>query len=105
MIAYDDETREVRYVSTHDKKFKNSIGLGIGDYLELKGSEVRIYPGWEIRGPAGADGWVPMIGFNSELTVLRDGKEVKMKRALGQYWLPAEQTMKIKIIGFVKGGN
>lgn len=105
LIAYDEKTREVRYVSTQDPDFKSSRGLSINDYVEVKGSDVEVYPGWEIRAPAEEDGWQPLIGFNGELTILTDQKESLLKLPLGQYRIPAEQIVKAKIIAFVKGSS
>lgn len=100
VIAYDEKTREVRYLSTHDPDFKTSKGLKVGDYIEVKGEEVVAYPGWEIRGPEEGDGWQPLIGYDIELTVMQIG--------VGSKWLARlsdEETMNVQIIAFVKGGN
>lgn len=105
VIAYDEKTREVKYLYTNDSDFKTTRGLKVGDYVEVKGSEVQIYPGWEIRGPEDEDGWHPLIGFDSELTVLRGQIDFKLKLPLGQYRLPAEQIENARIKAFVKGGS
>jgi hypothetical protein len=105
VIAYDDKTLRIKYLSTNDPDFKSSQGLKVGDFLDVKGDQVSVLPGWEIRAPGGEDGWQPLIGFNSELTVLREHKEVKLTVPEGQYNLPAKQTIKAKIMAFVKGGG
>lgn len=96
VIAYDDKTRKIKYLSTDDPDFKSSQGLKVGDFLEVKGDHVYVMPGWEIRAPGGEDGWEPLIGFNSELTVWGEHKEVKLTVPEGQYNLPAKQTIKAK---------
>ena len=105
VIAYDEKTREVRYLYTDDADFKNAKGLKVGDYIEVKGNDVVAYPGWEVRGPEDENGWHPLIGFDSELTVLRDEKDFKLKLLPSQFNLPADQIEKARIIAFVKGGN
>ncbi len=105
IIAYDEKTREITYLSTYDKAFKSAQGFRVGDYAEVKGNEVVAYPGWEIRAPGGEDGWQLLIGFNSEMTVWSDNNEVKLKLAPTQYNLPADQVLKAKIVAFVKGMN
>lgn len=103
VIAYDKKSRVIKYISTNDKKFKSADGLQVAGYVEVNNALVSVYPGWEIRGPKDKDGWQPLMGFNSEMTVLDGGKETKIE--LKQYRLESEQTVKVRIIGFVKGGN
>ena len=105
VIAYDEKTREVKYLTTDDPDFKNAKGLKVGDYIEVKGNDVVAFPGWEVRGPEDGNGWHPMIGFDSEVTVLRDGKDFKLKLGPRQFHLPADQVEKARIIAFVKGSN
>lgn len=105
LIAYDEKTREVRYLYTDDSDFKNAKGLKVGDYIEVKGREVVAYPGWEVRGPEDDNGWHPLIGFDSELTVLRGRIDAKLKLPPIQYHLPDGETENVRIIAFVKGGN
>ena len=105
-IAYDEKTREVKYLYTDDEHFKSSRGRRVGDFIELKGNKLGIFPGWEIRAPEEEkDGWQPLVGFDSKLTVLEGQKETELKVKPDQYSLPADQTLKVKIIGFVRGSN
>jgi hypothetical protein len=105
IIAYREESREIKYLSTYDKRFQTSGGLRVGNYVEVQGSQVEVYPGWEIRGPEGEDGWQPLIGFNSEMTIRIDGKDVALKLKPAQYQLDSAQPLRAKILAFVKGSN
>ena len=105
LIAYDKKTLEVRYLYTDDADFKNAKGLKVGDYIEVKGREVVAYPGWEVRGPEDDNGWHPLIGYDSELTVLRGKIDTKLKLPPSQYHLPDGETENVRIMAFVKGGN
>lgn len=102
IIAYDKKSHVIKYISTHDKRFKSADGLQVGGYVEVNDEQVEVYPGWEIRGPRDKDGWQPIIGFNSEMTVLDRDKDTRLE--LKQYRL-ASGPVKAKIIAFVKGGN
>jgi len=101
ILAYDENTRVITYVYTADEKFETD-GLRVGSYIEVDDEQTIACPGWEIRGPASKDGWQPLIGFNSEMTVRKGGKDVTIY--LRTYRLP-EEPVKAKISGFVKGGN
>lgn len=103
VIAYEEKSRVIKYISTSDKQFKPADGLRVGGYVEVNNEQVEVYPGWEIRGPEDKDGWQPLIGFNSEMTVFDGGKETKIE--LKQYRLESEQKVRAKIIAFVKGNN
>lgn len=105
VIAYDKKTREVTYLYTDDADFKNSKGLKVGDYIEVKGRDVVAYPGWEVRGPEDENGWHPLIGFDSELTVQRGRIDAKLKLPPSQYQLPDGETENVRIMAFVKGSN
>ena len=102
IIAYEDKSRVIKYISTNDKKFKSADGLQVDSYIEVKGEQIRAYPGWEVRGPETKDGWETLIGFDSKITVLGGENRVNPD----QYPpLQFGQTVKVKIIGFVKGAN
>ena len=103
VIAYDQKSRVIKYISTDDKKFKSADGLQVGGYVEVSNEQVTVYRGWEIRGPEDKNGWHPLIGFNGEMTVLDVDKETKIE--LKEYRLESEHPVKAKIIAFVKGGN
>jgi hypothetical protein len=68
----------------------------------VKGSEVQVYPGWEVRGRADDVGWHPLIGFDLDLTVQRGTSDSKLKLPLGQFRLPAEQTEKVLLMPYSK---
>jgi len=103
IIAYDEKSNVIKYISTFDKQFKSSDGFRVGDYIEVKDDQVTAFPGWEIRGPKDKNGWQPLIGFNSEMIVHKSGHDLKIE--LKQYHLPSQQPVNAKITGFVKGGN
>lgn len=103
VIAYDKKNHVIKYISTDDKQFKSADGLQVGGYVEVNDEQVEAYPGWEIRGPKDKDGWQPLIGFNSEMTVLDGSNDTRIE--LKQYRLAAGQQVKAKIIAFVKGDN
>jgi hypothetical protein len=103
VIAYDEKSHVIKYISTLDRRFTSADGLRVGGYVEVNNEQVRVYPGWEIRGPEDMDGWQPLIGFNSEMTVLNEGKDTKIE--VGRNRLESKQPVKAKIIAFVKGGN
>jgi|SRR6185369_11711729 len=103
IIAYDDKTRVVKYLSTTDKDFWNSRGLRVGDFIEVERDKVQVFPGWEVRAPADEDGWQPMIGFDTDSPVNCDPNVVNPYGC--PYRLPAEPVFKTRIIAFVKGGN
>ena len=88
VIAYDEETLEVKYLYTDDRDFWDSRGWRTGDYIEVKRDEVLVVPGWEVRARKDKDGWQPLIGFDD------DG-----------FRLPDGPVFKIRIKGFVKGGG
>lgn len=103
VIAYDEKSRIIKYISTTDKKFKSADGLQVGSYVEVDNEQMSVYPGWEIRGPEDTEGWQPLVGFDSKVTVLDGGKDTQIE--LKQYRLESEQPVKAKIIAFVKGSN
>ena len=103
VIAYDEKRRLIKYISTSDKYFRSADGFQVGGYIEVHNEQLSVYPGWEIRGPEDKDGWQPLVGFNSEMTILEGGSDTKLE--LKQYRLDSEQPVKAKIIAFVKGGN
>ena len=101
VIAYARKNREIRYVTTRDKNFKTMSGLKVGAYLETSREGIVSYPGWEIRAPITSDGWYPVVGFNGDVTVVKDsgGQLIKCED------MEAGQKMKLRVIGFSRGGN
>ena len=104
VIAYDDETRKIKYIKTNDEDFKTTEGLQVGKYIDVTRDKVRAYPGWEVRGPANKEGWHPVIGFLDKVTILREGKEEELN--IKQTWAsnPTER-LRVKVLSFSKGGQ
>jgi hypothetical protein len=62
-VAFDAK-HIITYIHTEDPNFATSEGLKVGGFLDVKGEELRAYPGWEVRSPARADGWSPVVGYD-----------------------------------------
>jgi hypothetical protein len=104
VIAYDKESRKVKYITTDDKDFATDEGLQIGNFIELTKNEIIAYPGWEIRGPANKDGWHPVVGFLRKVTIMKEAKEAMID--MEQIWkLNPTDRFQVKIVGFSKGGK
>jgi hypothetical protein len=100
VIAYDEEMRRVRYITTSDSNFKTRNGLSIGQFVEVSPSQISAFPGWEVHAPLTKDGWIPVIGFLNRVTILSDGFEKTLDvKELG------EERVKCKATAFMKGGN
>lgn len=104
IIAYEKESREIKYIYTYDDSFKTSDGLQVGSYIEVNSAQIVAYPGWAVHGPETKDGWTLLIGFVNKMTTLNGDQEVVID-ALEYPPLQFGQTVKVKIRGFVKGGN
>jgi hypothetical protein len=94
IIAFDEKTREIRYIHTADKDFRTVNGLRVGSKITITREKLEILPSWEIRAPATPDGWLPVVGL--DLPMLNRDFVEKLKD--GE---PAEMT----ISSFSKGGN
>jgi hypothetical protein len=104
VIAYDEESRKVKYITTNDKDFTTDEGLRVGNFIELTKDEIIAYPGWEIRGPANKDGWHPVVGFLDKVTIMKEAKRVTTD--IEQIWkLDPSDRFQVMVIGFSKGGN
>jgi hypothetical protein len=101
VIAYDRESRRIKYIATHDEEFKTADGLKIGSDVEVSEGQVIAYPGWEVRGQATKDGWYPVVGFDGGMMVLAEAGNMPMRVAE----LRPGRKIKVKIISFSKGGN
>jgi hypothetical protein len=101
VIAFDEKSREIKYISTHDKHFTSIDGLKVDDYLEFSIEDAYIYPGWEIRASALKDDWIPLIGFNDKMTITSKDKDMLVDVET----IEPKTKVKAKIIGFVKGAN
>lgn len=88
MIAYDEETREIKYIFTRDKSFKIEAGMKAGDCITYAEEQLVPYSKWNIRGPKTKDGWYPEVGidFFTSTKISEDGN----------CWV---------ITGFSKGGD
>lgn len=64
LIAFDEKTREIRYIHTDDKDFHTVNGLRVGSAITFTREQLDIIPGWEIRAPATPDGWYPVVGVD-----------------------------------------
>lgn len=93
MIAFDEKTRKIRYIYTTDRAFRAATGLKVGDEITVPYKSIEILGYFQLRAPAGKDGWQPVIGsfqaFEGDFLqrIEKDGK------------------LKTKIEGFVKGYN
>ena len=94
VIAYDEKTRRIKYISTEDEDFRTKKGLKVGDYIKLKRDEIVVFPSWEIRGPKTSDGWFPIIGVDAP-----------GMNPVSEETFKENKTLKARIIGFSKGGN
>ncbi|HEX8249075.1 MAG TPA: hypothetical protein VF599_12930 [Pyrinomonadaceae bacterium] len=95
-IAYDSETREIKYINTKDEDFVTADNLRVGSEIEVKKESFYIIPQIEIRAPATIDGWEPVVGNDAEDIDFKPNFVDKLKDG---------ETTKVKITGFSKGGN
>ena len=104
VIAYEEESRKVKYITTNDKDFTTDEGLQVGNFIELTKGEIIAYPGWEIRGPANKDGWHPVVGFLDKVTIMKESNRVTTD--IEQIWkLNPSDRFQVMVIGFSKGGD
>jgi hypothetical protein len=101
IIAYDEKSRVIKYITTNDEDFRTANGLRVGSYIEVSKEEVIAYPGWEIRAPETSDGWYPIIGFVGGITVSSEGRDIKVN----EEEMEANVKVKAKVVRFSKGGN
>lgn len=92
LIAYEKGTRKISYIFTDDD-FRNSEGMRVGNEITVLWKQIEILGYFQLRGPAGKDGWQPVIGGFTAFE--------------GDYLEKAETVGKIttRIEGFVKGYN
>jgi hypothetical protein len=62
-VAFDAK-HVITYIHTEDPNFATSEGLKVGGFLDVKGEDLRAYPGWEVRSPTRGDGWAPVVGYD-----------------------------------------
>jgi hypothetical protein len=93
LIAYDEKSREIRYIHTTDKNFHTAGGLKVGSEIPLRQEQLTVHPSWEIRAPISSDGWYPVVGDNLPI-----GYDLVGSFKNGE-------TKMVTIVGFSKGGN
>lgn len=95
-IAYDGETRKIKYINTRDEDFVTGDNLRVGSEIEVKKENFYIIPQLEIRAPAAPYGWQPVVGSDSDDIDFKSNFVDKLKDG---------ETTKVKITGFSKGEN
>ena len=93
LIAYEKETRKIKYIYTDDDDFRSSEGLKVDDEITVLWKDIDILGYFQLRAQAGRDGWQPVIaGFTA---------------FEGKYLENLEKAGKIttEIDGFAKGYN
>ena len=93
LIAYDEKSREIRYIHTTDKNFRTAVGLKVGSEIPVRREQLTAYPSWEVRAPITSDGWYPVVG--DDLPIGYD--------LVGSF--KDGETKMVTIVGFSKGGN
>jgi hypothetical protein len=88
-IAYDEQTRKIRYIHTLDRAFRTKNGLHVGSNIEVTREEIHSFGGWYTFAGTTPDGWQII--------------SAKDESSLGE-WKEGE-TKTITIGGFSKGGN
>lgn len=94
IIAFDEKTREIKYIYTNDKNFRTANGLRVSSEIPLTRAQIEIIPYWEIRAPVTPDGWYPVVGH--DLPMLGFDLDASFK---------GNETRMVSITGFSKGGN
>jgi hypothetical protein len=88
-IAFDEETRKIRYIHTMDRDFRTKNGLCIGAKIEVTREQIHSFGGWYTFAGTTPDGWQIISAEDEE--ALGEWKEGKAKT--------------ITIGGFSKSGN
>ena len=89
IVAYDEDTRRIKYIQTNDKAFRSTNGLQVG--AEIKVSEEQVSGGccgWYTFGGRTPDGWDIIIADDVVVSPWQKG-EIRI----------------VMISGFKKGGN
>jgi hypothetical protein len=101
VVGYRQRGSLVTYVHTEDLNFRSPEGLRVGDVLKIENSDSIIAaPGWEIYGRRGK-GWVPVIGFNGKVSVIRDNEENETLEVTALRPTTIN-PIRVRIIGFTK---
>jgi len=88
-IAFDEETRKIRYIHTMDRAFRTTNGLHVGSKIEVTQEQIHSFGGWYTFAGTTPDGWQII--------------SAKDEASLGEW--KEGQTKTIIIGGFSKGGN
>lgn len=105
-VAYGKNTHKITYIHTRDLKFTTSDGVKIGGFVDVEESSLHMWPGWEIVGPRTRDGWYPLLGFNSEVVVMKGATEERIRKdhtgELREALFSRNAVVRLKIKGFSK---
>jgi hypothetical protein len=93
LIAFDQDTRKIKYIYTDDKDFKSSNGTKVGQEITLKWDDIDVLAYFQLRGPADKDGWQPVVAGTSAF----EGDFLERVRNAGK--------LITEIDGFAKGYN
>lgn len=86
----------VTYVYTKDPNFESPDGLRVGRVLDAE--TILAAPGFEVYGRKG-EGWIPVVGFNNEVYLARDGMADEKVSAKSLF--PSKgKPVRLRIIGF-----
>ncbi len=94
----------VTYVHTDDPNFRSPEGLHIGDITTVANPEdIIAAPGFEIYGKKGK-GWIPVVGFNSEVTVVQN-QQGDQKQQVKTLKPTSDNPVRLRIESFTMRGN
>jgi len=93
-IAYDERTREIKFIYTEDKNFHTVNGLNVGKEIIFTAAGPAYMDDWEILTYETPDGWSPHVTFAGSSA----GREFLNKLKPGT-------QLPMNITGFSKGGN
>jgi hypothetical protein len=94
IIAFDSQTREIKYINTTDPNFRTANDLRVDGKIPLTRDQLEVIPYWEVRAPMTPDGWYPVVGNDSDLFGYDLAGSFK-----------ENETRAVSIVGFSKGGN
>lgn len=93
VIAFDRESRKIKYIFTDDEDFQSDNGLRVDQEITFKWAEIDVLGYFQLRGPKDKNGWQPVIGGSSAF----DGDFLERVEKAGQ--------LTTEIDGFAKGYN
>ena len=62
LIAFDQDSRKIKYIYTDDEDFKDAAGLKVGQEITIEWEDLDILGYFQLRGPADKSGWQPIVG-------------------------------------------